>query len=110
MEFYGEAGTWTPEDLFVASLEICTMTSFLALAQRHHLPIEEYESHAEGTLESFEGAYRFTRVTLRPRIVIADGSAVRQTARASRRTQRLPDFELGPVRSHRGAGDRDLRN
>lgn len=81
-EFRGEEGTWTPEDLFVASLEICTMTSFLALAQRQQLPIEEYESHAEGTLESLDGVYRFTRVTLRPRIVIADGAAVRQTARA----------------------------
>lgn len=81
-EFHGEEGTWTPEDLFVAALEICTMTTFLALAQQQQLPIEEYESHAEGTLDSLDGVYRFTRVTLRPRIVIADAAAVRQTARA----------------------------
>ncbi|MGH9425673.1 MAG: OsmC family protein, partial [Terriglobia bacterium] len=28
-EFKGEAGVWTPEDLFVASVEICQMTTFL---------------------------------------------------------------------------------
>lgn len=81
-EFQGEEGTWTPEHLFVAALEICTMTSFLTLAQQAKLPVEEYESHAEGTLEMLDGAYRFSRVTLRPRIVIADGDAVRQTERA----------------------------
>jgi organic hydroperoxide reductase OsmC/OhrA len=69
-EFKGEAGNWTPEDMFVASLNVCTMLTFLAYAQNKGLNLLGYESDAEGTLESVEGKYRFTEVTLRPRITL----------------------------------------
>jgi organic hydroperoxide reductase OsmC/OhrA len=69
-EFKGEAGNWTPEDMFVASLNVCTMLTFLAYAQNRGLNLAGYESDAEGTLESLEGKYRFTEVTLRPRITL----------------------------------------
>src|SRR5262245_32660600 len=49
-EFKGEAGVWTPEDLFVAALDLCTMTTFAALTQRRGLEIVSYDSSAEGTL------------------------------------------------------------
>lgn len=75
-EFKGEAGVWTPEDLFVAAVNICTMTTFLAFASRRHLPLLGYESDAEGLLEFVDGVYRFTRVTLRPEIVVETGAAV----------------------------------
>ena len=70
LEFKGEAGNWTPEDLFVASVNVCTMLGFLAFAQHKGLNFAGYESDAEGTLESVEGKYRITEVTLRPHITI----------------------------------------
>ena len=33
-EFKGEVGVCTPEDLFVVSVEACTMLTFMALANR----------------------------------------------------------------------------
>ncbi len=75
-EFKGEAGVWTPEDLFVAAVEACTMTTFIAFAQKLNLPLVAYQSHAEGVLEFTEGGYRFTKVMLRPTIVVADASAI----------------------------------
>ena len=72
-EFKGEPGLWTPEDLFVASVEICTMTTFFAFAERKQLLIHSYESSATGKLEFVDGGYRFTEITLTPRIEI-DGS------------------------------------
>lgn len=36
-EFKGHPGLWTPEDLFVAAVEICTMTTFLAFASHKKL-------------------------------------------------------------------------
>ena len=75
-EFKGEAGVWTPEDLFVAAAEICMMTTFLALAGRAGLPIESYASEAEGSLEFTDGAYRMTRITLRPTITVKDASEI----------------------------------
>ena len=71
-EFKGEAGVWTPEDLFVASVEICQMTTFLAYAERKNLQISSYESHANGVLEFVDGEYRFTRIVLFPTVVISN--------------------------------------
>ncbi len=71
-EFKGEAGVWTPEDLFVASVEICHMTTFLAYAERKNLQIISYQSHANGVLEFINGEYRFTRIVLFPTVVISN--------------------------------------
>lgn len=72
-EFGGESGMWTPEDFFVAAVNTCTMTTFLALAEREGLQVEAYECDASGVLDYVEG-YQFTRVALRPRIEIIDES------------------------------------
>jgi organic hydroperoxide reductase OsmC/OhrA len=77
-EFKGEAGVWTPEDLFVAAVDICMMTTFLAFAQRRQLPIVSYTSKAEGILEFVDGGYRFTNVKLQPAIVVASEGALEQ--------------------------------
>ena len=69
-EFKGEAGVWTPEDLFVAALDSCTMMTFLALAARNALTVLDYSSHATGVLESVEGKFRFTKITLKPSITL----------------------------------------
>ena len=75
-EFKGEAGVWTPEHLFVAAVELCTMATFAAFAAHRNLDIVCYESSAEGTLEFVDGSYQVTRVVLRPRIMVADAAAV----------------------------------
>ena len=77
-EFKGEAGVWTPEDLFVAAVETCTMTTFLAFAQRLQIPLVSYESSAEGFLEFADGGYLFTKVIIRPHIVVGNEAAVAQ--------------------------------
>jgi organic hydroperoxide reductase OsmC/OhrA len=70
-EFKGEAGVWTPEDLFVASVNICTMTTFAALAARQDLTVISYRSDSQGTLEFVDGKYRFTKIVLLPVIEVA---------------------------------------
>ena len=77
-EFKGDPGFWTPEDLFVASVNACTMMTFLAYAQHKGLELVEYESEAEGVLENVEGKYRFTEVTVRPHVVVKSAEAVSQ--------------------------------
>lgn len=70
-EFKGEAGMWTPEELFLASLNACTLQTFLAYAQLKGLAFVSYACSAEGTLTSVEGRYRFTEVTLRPLLTVS---------------------------------------
>ncbi len=75
-EFQGESGVWTPEDLLVASLEACTMMTFVALAEKRGLPLVSWQSEAEGRLEASGGRYRFTQMVLRPTIVVGEATAV----------------------------------
>jgi len=78
-EFKGEAGVWTPEDLFVAAVEACTMTTFLAFASRLKIPMVSYGSRSEGTLEFVDGGYSFTKIVVRPKIVVSSSDAVELT-------------------------------
>lgn len=70
-EFKGHAGIWSPEDLFVASANICLMTTFLSVAERAGLAFSAYESAAEGRLELVEGKFQFTAITIKPTITLA---------------------------------------
>lgn len=69
-EFKGHEGIWSPEDLFVASANICLMATFLAVAERAGLAFSSYESAAEGQLEIVEGKFQFTTITIKPTIVL----------------------------------------
>ena len=72
-EFKGHEGIWSPEDLFVASANVCLMTTFLAMAERASLGFTAYVSEAEGMLELVDGKFRFTKIVLRPRLTLKPG-------------------------------------
>ena len=69
-EFKGHEGIWSPEDLFLASANVCVMTTFLAVAERAGLAFTSYESVAEGRLELVDGKFQFTAITLKPTIML----------------------------------------
>jgi peroxiredoxin-like protein len=69
-EFKGHEGIWSPEDLFVASVNSCIMTTVLAFADRAGLGFEKFESEAEGLLEFVDGKFLFTKIVVRPRVTL----------------------------------------
>ncbi|MBI2429345.1 MAG: OsmC family protein [Ignavibacteriales bacterium] len=69
-EFKGIPGVWSPEDFFVASAEMCTMSTFLSFGGRKGIPLKSYKSTAEGTLENVDGKYRFTKISVKPEVVV----------------------------------------
>ncbi len=69
-EFKGEPGVWSPEELFVASLNACLMLTFVALAQGKGLEFAAYESAAEGVLENVDGRYRVTEISVQSSLVL----------------------------------------
>ena len=70
-EFKGHEGVWTPEHLFVASVNSCFMTTFLAIAENSKLEVVKFHGEAEGTLEKVEGrGLMITHITLRPKLII----------------------------------------
>ena len=72
-EFKGHEGIWSPEDLFVASVNVCVMSTFLAFAERAGLSFTDYECEAEGRLELVDGKFQVTSVTLRPKVTLKTG-------------------------------------
>ena len=69
-EFNGHKGVWSPEDLLVASVNSCIMTTFLYYAQRNNFDFAGFESQAEGVLEMVEGRLAFSKITVRPKILV----------------------------------------
>lgn len=70
-EFGGDAQTWSPEHLCVASVNACLMLTFLAVAETSKVPFTSYAASACGELEKVEGrGFVITRITVRPHIVI----------------------------------------
>ena len=87
-EFKGHAGVWTPEDLFVASVEICLMLTFVGVAEKLGVRFASYESDAEGSLVWEQASYRFVTVTVRPRIVVHDDATLVSAHEALERAHR----------------------
>ncbi len=69
-EFKGIPGVWTPEDMLVGAVEICQMSTFLAFGIRKGIPLKSYKSSAEGLLENVDGKYLFTKIIVKPIIVV----------------------------------------
>jgi organic hydroperoxide reductase OsmC/OhrA len=68
---HGHAGVLTPEDTFVAAVNMCITMMFLWTTERFKLDLVSYECEAEGTkLVELDRTEIFTSVTLRPRIVL----------------------------------------
>lgn len=80
-EIDGKPGEWTPEDLLVGAIETCLALTFAAYAEKHRLGIEAYYSEAEGLFELEDGAYRVTRVIVRPTIIIESRDFATKTLR-----------------------------
>ena len=75
-EFKGHEGIWSPEDLFVASVNVCVMSTFLAFAERAGVAFTAYESEAEGVLELVDGKFQVTTIVVKPRLSLKSGEDV----------------------------------
>lgn len=70
-EFKGHPGFWTPEELLVASVNACIMTTFLYYAEKNKLSFLSYESSVEGILERVENKFMFSTVEVNPKILVS---------------------------------------
>jgi len=68
----GVPNIWSPEHLFVASINICLMTTFLAIAENSSLEFVSFTSDATGKLERIDGKYMISEVELKPVVKIKD--------------------------------------
>ncbi len=68
----GVAGIWSPEHLFVSSVAICLMTTFLAISENSSLPFSSFKCNAEGKLEKVDGNFMISEIELKPEIIVAE--------------------------------------
>jgi len=69
-EFSGPSGYWSPEELFLCSINSCIMTTFLYFAEKFSLSFQSYESEVEGEVSFEEGRYLFSSIIVRPIIKV----------------------------------------
>ncbi len=76
---HGHAGVLTPEDAFVAAANTCVMMMFIWASERFKLDLVSYDCRAEGAkLIELDRTEIFTRVVLRPRIVVRAAAPERE--------------------------------
>jgi len=81
-EFKGHDGVWTPEHLFVAAVNSCFMTTFLAIAENSKLEFVSFSAKAKGKLEKLDGqGFIMTEVILRPKLMINHARDVERAGR-----------------------------
>ena len=81
-EFKGHEGVWTPEHLFVAAVNSCFMTTFLAIAENSKLEFVSFSADAKGKLEKLEGqGFIMTEVVLRPKLLVSHARDVERAGR-----------------------------
>jgi peroxiredoxin-like protein len=78
---HGMPDIWSPEHLFVAAVNACLMTTFLAIADNSNLAFIAFKSSATGIVDKVDGKYRVTEITLKPVVTIPASVSEERTAR-----------------------------
>lgn len=72
VEFSGHPNIWSPEHLFIGSVEVCLMATFLAIAEKSKFSFIHYKSEAEGVVSKEDGTLKVSHITLKPHIIVSD--------------------------------------
>jgi organic hydroperoxide reductase OsmC/OhrA len=70
--FGGPEGAWSPEELFVASVESCLLSTFLYFTERFDIALTSYSSNAKGSLEKTGQGLRFKGIDVSIAIAVPD--------------------------------------
>jgi len=71
-EFAGNPETLNPEEMFVAAINSCIMTTFFYFLRESNVEILSYYSDAEGQVEKGTGGFRFTNVEVRAKVALQE--------------------------------------
>ena len=75
--FRGDETRYNPEDLLLSALASCHMMSYLYVCSQNNINVLSYTDTAEAILNvEASGSGRFTKVTLKPVVIIEDSSQI----------------------------------
>ena len=75
VEFDGPGDAWSPETLLVGAAADCFAITFRGVAKASHLTWTAMSCDVEGTLDRVDGVMRFTRIDVRARVAVPDGTS-----------------------------------
>ena len=88
-EFNGHEGVWSPEHYFVASLNACFMTTFLAIAEMSKLEFLEFSCKTQRKLDKVEGVgFQIMEILLQPKVVIRNSQDLQRAGRILEKAER----------------------
>jgi organic hydroperoxide reductase OsmC/OhrA len=90
-EFGGPEGVWSPEELLVASVESCLLSTFLYFADRFQVAFESYSSTSTGRVKKTTQGLRFTGIDVLITVIVPDDEAARR-ASALRLEEKLEKY------------------
>jgi len=70
-EFDGKPETLNPEEIFVAAINSCIMTTFFYFVRKSNIEVLSYYSDAQGQVEKQKDGFRFTNVVVRAEVTLA---------------------------------------
>jgi organic hydroperoxide reductase OsmC/OhrA len=69
-EFSGSPETLNPEEMFVAAINNCLMTTFFYFVRKSNVKVLSYYSDAQGQVEKQADGFRFTNVQIRAEVTL----------------------------------------
>lgn len=67
----GVPNIWSPEHLFLASVNVCLMTTFLSIAENSKLDFTAYKADSKAKLEKVDGKFMISEIELMPQITVS---------------------------------------
>nr|WP_314496451.1 OsmC family protein [uncultured Chryseobacterium sp.] len=87
--FLGNPELHNPEDLLLASVSSCHLLWYLHFCAVHKILVLEYVDFAEGTMaESENGSGKFTGITLKPKILVAEEKMIEKAVELHQQANR----------------------
>jgi len=83
----GMEGIWSPEHLFVAAVNSCLMTTFLAIAENSTLQFTSFSCQAKGKMERMEGKLMMSEILLKPTVVLHNERYIDRTKRILKKAE-----------------------
>jgi len=77
-EFNGSPETLNPEEMFVAAVNNCLMTTFFYFVRKLNIEILSYHSDAEGRVEKGQDGFRFTNIKVSAKVQLEDDKFAEQ--------------------------------
>lgn len=89
VNFGGEPGRWTPEELMLAALASCFTTTFQALATYSKLLYTDLEVTVDGEIMRTTSGFQFKAIRIQARLTIADRELRPLAERVLRKSESL---------------------